>query len=45
MLAMGKPEMQTFGSWAGQAGYLGLGTQPQVPGLATGNPEVEAIGS
>ena len=34
---------QAIGSWAGQSGYLSLGTW--VPGLATGNPDIQAIGS
>ena len=34
---------QAIGSWAGQSGYLSLGTW--VPELATGNPDIQAIGT
>ena len=44
-LTRANPGIQTIGSWAKQSGYLGLGTQAQVPRLTTANPGIQAIGS
>ena len=42
-LAMGTPDIQAIGSWAGQLGYLGLGRRER--GLAMGNLDIHAIRS